>query len=108
MGDEKQSCLLLGYLPFDESACREYLETENVELQFGTSLEQLKEACDRSKVDHVILGSGLNSEERIKMIRFVTGNDPSITIHMKDWDSKREGILPFVKGILESISRQEA
>ena len=97
-------CLLLGKLPFDEEACREYLETENVKLSFGINLTEVKTAFENTQLDHVIMGAGLDIEDRLKIIRFIFSNSKSTTVHMKDWNSKRDGMLPFVKGILEGLS----
>ena len=66
----------------------------------GTSLADVKQAFQAQDIDVVIMGAGLDLEDRLEIIRFIFESSKSTTVHVKDWDSGPKGMIPFVNAIL--------
>lgn len=71
---------------------------------FGaTTLEDVKIAFSTESMDEVIIGSEIDLEERLEIIRFIFNTSKTTRIHLKDEDSDHKGMLAFVKGILKNM-----
>ena len=46
------------------------------------------------------MGAGIPIEERLEIVRFIFETSKGTTVHMKDWNSRPTGMLPFVNGVL--------
>ena len=79
------------------------LKQTEVNFATATSLDELKVAFSGELPSSVIIGAGLPLEARLDMIRFVFENSKTTTVHMKDWVSGSEGMLPFVTSIVEGL-----
>ncbi len=66
----------------------------------GTSLDDVKQAFQAQDIDAVIIGAGLDLEDRLEIIRFIFESSKSTTVHVKDWDSGPKGMIPLVIAIL--------
>ncbi len=70
----------------------------------GTSLEDVKKTFEQQSIDIVIMGAGLDLEDRLGIIRYIFDHSQSTTVHMKDWASGPPGMKPFVQGILTGLT----
>ncbi|MCU1643284.1 MAG: hypothetical protein JWN03_3559 [Nocardia sp.] len=82
---------------------RAQLDGSGIEIRSGTSLDELRAAFAEASVDHVIMGSGLDLEVRLRAVRAVFETSNGTTVHMKDWNSGPEGYLPFVQAVLGGL-----
>ncbi len=57
----------------------------------------------KAKTDHVIMGAGLDIDVRLDIIREVFELSDSTTVHMKDFASGPQGMLPFVRAVLSAL-----
>ncbi|MBN4071420.1 hypothetical protein JYT72_02800 [Crocinitomix catalasitica] len=107
MLERKKTCLLLGRLPFDEESTREAIGRKDIEVLFGTNMQEVKETFGHAQPDVVIMGSGLDIQDRLEIIEYVFSESKSTTLHMKDWESKQEGMIPFVNRVLNGIDSEK-
>lgn len=54
-------------------------------------------------IDTVIMGAGIDLDSRLAMIRHVFEHSNATTVHMKDRDSAKAGMLPFVAAVLTGL-----
>ncbi len=104
MVKEKKTCLLVGRMPFDEESTREAIGREDLNLMFGKEMVELEQAFARSPIDVVIVGDGVNHQDRQKIIEYVCAKSKSTSLHMKDWESEREGMMPFFNRVLNNLN----
>jgi hypothetical protein len=90
--------LLLGRTSFDAERWR--AELPHVDLRFGTTLRDAKEALHVEPIGRVIVGAGLPVETRLAVAELVLSTSPGTTLHFKDRASGRDGMLPFVRSIV--------
>ncbi len=79
------------------------IDSNNVKLFAGTTLEDVISVMAADRIDHVIMGAGIDIETRLAIIRHVFETSTSTTVHMKDWDSGPAGMLSFVNGVLTGL-----
>jgi hypothetical protein len=99
----KKSILLLGRLGLNVENVRKNLSVRDVELPAGTNLKEVKTAFDESTIDIVIMGAGIDLDDRIAIVRYVFETSSSTTVHMKDRQSGPAGMLPFVDNVLKGL-----
>jgi hypothetical protein len=99
----KKSILLLGRLGLNVENVRKNLSVRDVELLAGTNLKEVKTAFDESTIDIVIMGAGIDLNDRIAIVRYVFETSSSTTVHMKDRQSGPAGMLPFVDNVLKGL-----
>ncbi len=92
--------LLLGRTPFDPQTVEAGIIRSDVELAYGTSLEDVKAAFTRGPVDVVIMGAGLPLRDRLAIVECVFDSSDSTSVHMKDRASGKDGMMPFVNQVL--------
>jgi len=95
-----KNCLLLGRKEKIVDDLKDNIDAKDINLFGGTSLKDVKTAFGQHDIDVVIMGAGLDLNDRLDIIRFIFDESKSTTVHMKDWDSGPTGMLPFVNGIL--------
>ena len=79
------------------------LDHRTVDFVVGTSHHDLEDAFGEEAPSAVIMGAGLPLEVRLDVIRFVFERSQTTTVHMKDWASGPNGMLPFVTGVVEGL-----
>ncbi|QLY32716.1 hypothetical protein H0264_11085 [Nocardia huaxiensis] len=97
--------LLLGLKASVVEEVRAGLDIPNLEIRSGTSIEDLRETLAQLPVDHVVMGAGLDLEQRLGIVREIFETSDRTTVHMKDRASGPEGFLPFVQGVLGGLNR---
>ena len=99
----KKTILLLGRLGINVENVRKNLSVRDVELLARTDLNEGKTAFDESTIDIVIMGAGIDLDDRIAIIRYIFETSNSTTVHMKDRQSGPAGMLPFVDNVLKGL-----
>lgn len=95
--------LLLGRTPFDPEAVRADFSGFDVSFSTGTSLQEMEGAFESGPIDTVIVGAGIPLDDRLQLVRRVFELSESTTVHMKDRTSGKDGMMPFVKHVLEGL-----
>ena len=72
----------------------------------GTSLDDARAAFAQAKIDHVIMGAGIDLETRLQIIREIFQASDTTTVHMKDRASGPDGFLPFIRSVLRGLDDQ--
>lgn len=98
--------LLLGRKGINVEKVQSELSTKNAKLLGGTNLDDVKSAFNQHDIDTVIMGAGIDLQDRLVIIEFICNASKSTSIHMKDWNSGPQGMLPFVDRILSRLSTQ--
>ena len=79
------------------------LEMPEIRLFGGTSIEDVRSVFAANKIDHVIMGAGIELQKRLDIIQEIFELSETTTVHMKDFASGPEGMLPFVRAILTGL-----
>lgn len=99
----KKNCLLLGRLAINIPSIETGINNKNIVLFSGTNLEEVKNAFTKTDIDIVIMGAGIAIEDRLAIIKYIFEKSKKTTVHMKDWDSGPQGMLPFVNNVLDGL-----
>lgn len=100
-----KNCLLLGRKGIVLDNVKEHIKRTDVSLFGGTNLQDVKDVFDQHTIDVVIMGAGLDINDRLDIIRYIFNTSKSTTVHMKDWASGPAGMLPFVNGTLNGLHK---
>jgi hypothetical protein len=98
-----KNCLLLGRKGMIVDDVKKSIYATDINLYGGTSLQDVKDTFDQQNIDIVIMGAGLDINDRLDMIKYIFESSMSTTVHMKDWDSGPDGMLPFVNGVVNGL-----
>lgn len=94
--------LLVGRTPAVIADTVERLDVPAVTFFTGSSLADVAAVLERTPVDHVILGGGLELETRLHIVRRVFESSKSTTVHMNS-PSGPDSFLPFVRAVLRGL-----
>jgi hypothetical protein len=95
-----KNCLLLGRKGMIVEDVKESIDATDINLFGGTSLQDVQNIFEQHNIDIVIMGAGLDINDRLDIIKYIFDRSKSTTVHMKDWDSGPAGMLPFVNGVI--------
>jgi hypothetical protein len=98
-----KNCLLLGRKGMIVDDVKKSINATDINLFGGTSLQDVKDIFNQHNIDIVIMGAGLDINDRLDIIKYVFNSSKSTTVHMKDWDSGPAGMLPFVNGVVNGL-----
>lgn len=98
-----KNCLLLGRKGMVIDELKANLNVSNINLFGATNLAEVVAIFNVHKMDIVIMGAGIELNDRLDIIRYVFENSKSTSVHMKDWNSGPAGMLPFVNGVLSGL-----
>lgn len=98
-----KNCLLLGRKGIIVDDVKNNIDVTDINLFGGTSLQDVKDNFDQQSIDIVIMGAGLDINDRLEIIKYIFESSKSTTVHMKDWDSGPAGMLPFVNGVINGL-----
>ena len=104
-----KTVLLLGRLGVVVEDARRQLGMPEVRLLTATDLEEVRAAMEETgnRIDHVIMGAGLELEDRLAIIREIMQTSDTTTVHMKDFASGPAAFLPFVQSVLTGLAGYE-
>jgi hypothetical protein len=98
-----KKALLLGKKGIVVEDIASKLESTGVQLFGGTCLADVENVFSKEGIDTVIMGAGLDINDRLEIIKTVFDLSNATTVHMKDFESGHEGMLPFVNGVLKGL-----
>jgi len=99
--------LLLGRTDAVVGEARQRLGTPGIEVLGGTGIDDVRSALAGNRVDHVIMGAGLDLDTRLEIIREIFQSSDTTTVHMKDGASGPEGFQPFVRAVLSGLAGRQ-
>ncbi len=102
-----KNVLLLGRGGIVVNDVKDKLVVSGVQLFGGGSIEDVRSVFAQGRVDHVIMGAGIELETRLDIIREIFRLSEVTTVHMKDYASGPQGFLPFVQSVLNGITSYE-
>ncbi len=73
----------------------------------GTNIDDVRATFARSNIDHVILGGGIDLEDRLDIVREIFHLSNSTKVHMNSPSGPRS-YLPFVKSVLHGLKVEES
>jgi hypothetical protein len=76
---------------------------DGVRLAGGTGVDDVRAAFAGGRVDHVVMGAGLDLDVRLDIVRAVFATSDATTVHMKDVASGPAGFRPFVEAIVDAL-----
>lgn len=102
-----KNCLLLGRTGILLYNVKYHIDRTDINLFGGKSLQYVKNTFDQHDIDVVIVGAGLDFNDRLDIIRYSFETSKSTTVYMKGWDSGPAGRFPFVNGVLNGLIDKE-
>jgi hypothetical protein len=102
-----RTVLLVGRRAAVIDDARRRLDPSNLRLMGATGLDEVRSAFARTRVDHVIMGAGIDLETRLQIVRHVFRSSDSTTVHMKDRAGGPDGFLPFIAAVLRGLDGDE-
>ena len=84
----------------------EQLHLPGIHLFEATTIDDVRSAFAQTKIDHVIMGAGIDLETRLQIIREIFQTSDSTSVHMKDRASGPAGFLPFIQSLLRALDEQ--
>ena len=98
-----KTVLLLGRRDVVIEEVKRQLDLPGVQLIGGTGLEDVRKAFTQTRIDHVIMGAGIDLETRLEIIREIFQSSDATTVHMKDRVTGPQGFLPFIAAVLAGL-----
>jgi len=102
-----KTVLLLGRTGIVVDTVQRQLALPDLRLIGGTGIDDVRKAFAQGKVDHVLMGAGIDLETRLQIVREIFELSETTTVHMKDRVSGPGGFLPFVRAVLRGLRDYE-
>lgn len=99
-----KNVLLLGLTGVVIDDAREHLDMPDLRLFTGTGIDDVRSAFAQARIDHVIMGAGIDLETRLAIVREIFESSDTTTVHMKDRTSGKEAFLPFARSVLHGLN----
>ena len=108
MNPSTRTVLILGrrHSVVDDAEHQLELDLPGIQLLEGTGIDDVRAAFAQTKIDHVVMGAGIDLETRLQIIREIFQASDTTTVHMKDRASGPEGFLPFIRSVLRGLDDQ--
>ncbi|MGO9081629.1 MAG: hypothetical protein ACLQDY_21730 [Streptosporangiaceae bacterium] len=100
------TALILGKTAAVIEEAADHLNLPDVDLRTGTGLDDLRAAFAGGRIDHVLMGAGLDLKTRLRIVEEIFLLSETTTVHMKDVASGPQGMLPFVRAVLNALHGQ--
>jgi hypothetical protein len=95
--------LLLGRTGVDLEAVHEELGVPEIQLFAGSGAGEARSVLAETRIDHVIMGAGIDLETRLEIIREAFSASDATTVHVKDRITAKAGFIPFVAAVLRGL-----
>jgi hypothetical protein len=95
--------LLLGRTGVVLDDVRDATDTTGLTLYAGSTLEDARAALAKAPTDTVIMGAGIDLDTRLAIIRHGFETSTTTTVHLKDRDTAKAGMLPFIDAVLTGL-----
>jgi hypothetical protein len=92
--------LLLGLKGVIVDDVKDQVQVADIQLFGGTGIDDVRTTFERTSIDSVIMGGGIDLETRLEIVREIFQLSDTTSVHMKDIASGPQGFLPFVRSIL--------
>lgn len=99
-----KNVLLLGLTSAVIDDAQEHLDMPDLRLLTGTGIDDARSAFAQARIDHVIMGAGIDLETRLAIVREIFQSSDTTTVHMKDRASGKEAFLPFAHSVLHGLN----
>ena len=108
MNPSTRTVLILGrrHSVVDDAERQLELDLPGTHVLEGISIEDARAAFEQAKIDHVIMGAGIDLETRLQIIREIFQASDTTSVHMKDRASGPDGFLPFIRSVLRGLDGQ--
>lgn len=100
---KKMTVLILGLKWANVDSAQARLQLPEVEVFGGTGIEDVRATFAKAKVDHVVMGAGIDLDTRLAIVHEVFHLSESTTIHMKDHASGVRNFEPFIRAVLRGL-----
>ena len=100
--------LLLGRRGVILEEAKAAIDFPNVEIFVGTNIDDVRHVLANNQIDHVFSGAGIDLEKRLEMVQTIFETSSITTVHLKDATSGPKAFFPFVKAVLQGLSKGEA
>jgi hypothetical protein len=99
-----KNVLLIGKLLKNVPAVDEAISRE-VRLFAASNLQEVKLvfADTASEIDIVIMGAGIDLEDRLDIVRYIFTRSDVTSVHMKDYSTGPQGFVPFINSVLKGL-----
>lgn len=95
--------LLVGRTPSVIDDVIDHLESQDFNFLIGSTPKDVVDAFSKNSIDHVILGGGIDLDQRLEIVRSIFLSSNSTTVHMNS-PSGPESFLPFVRSVLIGLA----
>jgi hypothetical protein len=95
-----RNVLLLGLKGVIVDDVKDQVQAADIQLFGGTGIDDVRTTFQRTSIDSVIMGGGIDLETRLEIVREIFQLSNTTSVHMKDVASGPKGFLPFVRSIL--------
>ena len=108
MNPPARTVLILGrrHSVVDDAERQLELDLPGTHVLEGISIEDARAAFAQTKIDHVIMGAGIDLDDRLQIIREIFQASDTTSVHMKDRASGPQGFLPFIRAVLRGLEGQ--
>jgi len=96
--------LLVGLTDVVVGDAQAHLDMPDLRLFTGTGIGDVRSAFAQARIDHVIMGAGIDLDTRLAIVREVFQSSDTTTLHMKDHASGKDSFLPFARSVLHGLS----
>lgn len=103
-----KTVLLLGRMGVVVDTVQRQLDLPDLRFIGGTGIDDVRSAFAQGKVDHVLMGAGIDLDARLQIVREVFELSETTTVHMKDRDSGPGSFMPFVRAMLGGLRDYES
>ena len=98
-----KNVLLLGRTSTVIDDAKQQLTMPGIQLIGGTGIDDVRAAFAQLRIDHVIMGAGIDLEDRMRIVREIFQLSNTATVHMKNREPGPEGFLPFAGSVLRGL-----
>ena len=98
-----KNVLLLGRTSAVIGDAEQQLNMPGVQHISGTGIDDVRAAFTRLRIDHVIMGGGLDLEDRMRIVRQIFQLSNAAAVHMKNREPGPEAFLPFARSVLRGL-----
>jgi hypothetical protein len=108
MNPPARTVLILGrrHSVVDDAEHQLELDLPGIHLLEGISIDDVRSAFAQTKIDHVIMGAGIDLDTRLQIIGEIFQTSDTTSVHMKDRASGPQGFLPFIRSVLRGLDDQ--
>lgn len=97
-----KTVLIVGRTPSVNEDVLARVHLPEIRLISGSTIDEVRAAFNSNSIDHVILGGGIELEQRLEIVRAIFHLSSSTTVHMNS-PSGPESYLPFIQSVLNGI-----